>query len=355
MYKLGMIVVLVSMLVGVARAPAQDRSLPNRHLRLDTYDPVTDGPQVIPEYRFATRFIGWVVLANDESVGPVHPLRTGDVSWRDFLHLEIRHDGERAESWLELTFDVGTNAKGLADPAQAAYVKQWLKSEKLHPSTELGPHSSVSIPFEVRLRDSCPLRLGAYEVVPTIDSAIARFPRLAWIARLPPSPEPAAWRVGLTPEEASLQQHRFELFRHQEKKRRMTLGESLQRIVRFYLAEAEKDPAGGYAVLRAVNFMTDWDEIERVLLQRLAWLEAGGRLRDDRSGLPSELQVVGDVLNQLRGFRAEGKTGDAWKLTVKPEFGEVGLLPRNNVMENTIVGGPHRSEFQGHCQMPMPE
>ncbi|MBI2567711.1 MAG: hypothetical protein HYV63_11830 [Candidatus Schekmanbacteria bacterium] len=72
-------------------------------------------------------------------------------------------------------------------------IRRWEKTAYLHAPTELRPASSVSIPFEVRLRDRCTLRLCTYEVVASFDPAIARVPELAWIAGLPAQPEPAVW------------------------------------------------------------------------------------------------------------------------------------------------------------------
>ncbi|MBI2565398.1 MAG: hypothetical protein HYV63_00010 [Candidatus Schekmanbacteria bacterium] len=60
-------------------------------------DGMPSGPRVIPDDAFATRFIGWVAPVNDASVSHAYPLRARGVFWRDFVRLEIRHDGQRAE------------------------------------------------------------------------------------------------------------------------------------------------------------------------------------------------------------------------------------------------------------------
>ncbi|MBI2566377.1 MAG: hypothetical protein HYV63_05015 [Candidatus Schekmanbacteria bacterium] len=356
MRKLGIIAVLVSMLAGVAEAPAaQGRSRPSRYLRFGAHDGVPSGPDVIAEYLFATRVIGWVTLTNGSSRRGPYPVSAGGASWRDFVRLEIRHDGQRAESWVELTFDVDTSASGLPYQHRPHGVDRWEKTEKLHPSSELRRDSSVSVPFEVRLRDGCPLRRGTYEVVASFDPAIARVPELAWIAELPPQPEPAVWRVGLTPEEASIPRHRFEFFLRDLNKQRMRRIDRWSHYVRFWLAEAEKDPANPYLVAEAINWMTGWDEIERLLMAKLAWVEAGGTFRKMSSWGLTQAQIIEFSLNRLRSYRAEGKTDDEWVFILGNELGFYDLHRRDKAQDDVMVGGPQLPRFPASCQLPMTE
>ncbi|MBI2567403.1 MAG: hypothetical protein HYV63_10260 [Candidatus Schekmanbacteria bacterium] len=170
--------------VAAAREPRS--ALTSRYLRFRVSNGMNDRTNVIPEYKFAARFIGRVGLSNGSSVGPTPPLRARGASWQDFLRLEVWHDGERAESWLELSFDIDTSYSGLAIPQEIDDVRKWQKTDKLHPPAELRPDSGVAIPFEVRPRDGCPLRLGTYKIVASFDPSIARSPELAWIARFTP-------------------------------------------------------------------------------------------------------------------------------------------------------------------------
>ncbi|MBI2570852.1 MAG: hypothetical protein HYV63_27940 [Candidatus Schekmanbacteria bacterium] len=357
MSKLGIIAVVVSMLAGVAETPAvQGRSRTNRNLRFGAHDGVPSGPDVIPEYAFATRVIGWVTLRNGSSRRGPYPVSARGVSWRDFVRLELRHDGQRAESWLELTFDVDTTTgAGLAFNSLPDGIRRWEKSEKLHPPTELRRDSSASFPFEVRLRDGCPLRRGTYEVVASLDPAIARVPELAWAAQLPPPPEPAVWRVGLTPEEASIPRHRFEFFRRQVTRQRMRRVDLWQHFLRFWLAEAEKDPANPYLVAEAINLMTDWDQVERLLLAKLAWVEAGGTFRNMSSWGRTQAQSIELSLNRLRSYRAEGKTGEEWHFILGDELGFHSVHRRDKSSDNDMAGGPRPPKFPASCQLPMPE
>ncbi|MBI2565492.1 MAG: hypothetical protein HYV63_00485 [Candidatus Schekmanbacteria bacterium] len=357
MRKLGIIAVLVSMLAGVAETPAaQGRSRPNRYLRFGTYDGRPSGPDVIPEYAFATRVIGWVSLRNGSSVGDPYPVSARGVSWRDFLRLEIRHDGQRAESWVELSFDVDTTTEsGLAFSSLPSGIRRWEKAEKLHPSSELRPDSSVSIPFEVHLRDGCPLRLGSYEVVASFDPAIARVPELAWIAELPPQPEPAVWRVGLTPAEAAIPWHKFTLFQRDLNKQRMRRIDRWSHYVRFWLAEAEKDPASPFLVAQAINWMTDWDEIERLLLEKIAWVGGGGTFRKMYSLYRTQAESIELTLNRLQSYRAEGKTGEEWMFILGDELEVYSVHRRDKAQDDIMVGGPQPPSFPASCQLPMPE
>lgn len=355
MRKLEIIAVLVSMVAVVPHVPAQERARPNRYLRFGAYDGIPSGPQVIPEYEFVTRFVGWITITNGSSVGPTYRVSTvRGVSWRDFLHLEIRHDGESAESWLELTFAVDTSYSGLARGQSPHKVRRWEKTEKLHPPTELRPDSSVLIPFEVRLRDGCPLRLGTYEVVASFDPAIARVPELAWIARLPPPPEPAVWRVGLTSEEAAMPRHRFELFRRGLPKVPRTRAELVRLLRAFWVAEHEKDPSNDYALYQVISATEDWDEIERLLERAIAWLEAGGRFSSKELTQSSKPQIerVRGALDQFRQARVEGKSPSSWSVGLLPEF-RWSFLPGTRANDHIVRYPLPPKIYPSTCQLPM--
>ncbi|MBI2568661.1 MAG: hypothetical protein HYV63_16690 [Candidatus Schekmanbacteria bacterium] len=338
-----------------APAPALRSALTSPYLRFRVSNGMNDRTNVIPEYKFATRFIGRVGLSNGSSVGPTPALRTRGASWEDFLRMEIWHDGERAESWLELTFDVSTEAKGLAIPQQSEDIRAWLKQGKLHPPTELRPDSGVSIPFEVRLRDGCPLRRGTYKIVAAFDPSIARTPALAWIARF--TPMSAEWRVGLRPEEV-LPRHRQDLLWRTLLKESRTDASNRRRLASFWLAEYEKDPTMAYLLTSAISYIDDWDEIERLLLRAIAWLEGGGRFSHLQGAIldgvvRTPVELVRRLPEQLWRLKADGKTQDDWHIYLGSEMLGLKLLRRDKVNENTVYPPIPPQTYPGYCQLPM--
>ncbi|MBI2565397.1 MAG: hypothetical protein HYV63_00005, partial [Candidatus Schekmanbacteria bacterium] len=101
--------------------------------------------------------------------------------------------------------------------------------------------------------------------------------------------------------------------------------------------------------------MTDWDQVERLLLAKIAWVEAGGTFRNMYSPDRTQAQSIELSLNQLRSYRAEGKTGDEWVFILGNELGFHNLHRRDKSSDNDMAGGPHPPKFPASCQLPMPE
>ncbi|MBI2571822.1 MAG: hypothetical protein HYV63_32835, partial [Candidatus Schekmanbacteria bacterium] len=206
---------------------------------------------------------------------------------------------------------------------------------------------------EVRPRDGCPLRLGTYKIVASFDPSIARSPELAWIARF--TPKSAEWRVGLRPEEV-LPRHRFDLFRRALPHEPRTMAQMQRPFADFWLAEYEKDPADQFLLAYALSYIDDWDEIERLLLQTIAWLEAGGRFRTNSSSTfdsRPQLPILNGTLEELRRLKSEGRTGDDWHILVEPELYNLRLTRRDKVNENTVYPPVPPKIYPSYCQLPM--
>ncbi|MBI2567404.1 MAG: hypothetical protein HYV63_10265 [Candidatus Schekmanbacteria bacterium] len=97
----------------------------------------------------------------------------------------------------------------------------------------------------------------------------------------------------------------------------------------------------------------DWDEIERLLLRAIAWLEAGGRFSSLSWVGYTQPEIVKKSLEGLRRLKAEGKTQDDWQIYFGSEFLTPKPIRKDKVYENTLFPPLPPKTYPPYCQLPM--